>query len=178
MSAPPTKTASFTLRQADVWFNDTIIPKRTASAGFSVNRFWKSPRAILFGNDEDPDGLCGDAALYVFEEFFRQTGGYTTTDRFHIGLVLWQGSSGLNHIANVMLALTKKLPQKYRWDAKAKDVVGVAGTSQYTKVELMTLHVYDLYFKRPSTSLEMWWRNRDSLLGGTMKLGLPNNIDD
>jgi hypothetical protein len=36
----------------------------------------------------------------------------------------------------------------------------------------LTLHVYDLYYKK-KTNVEMWWKGLDSGNGGTVKLGFP-----
>ena len=177
MGTPLKKGTSPTLKEADDWFNDTILPKRTASAGFSANRVWKSPRDLVKGNTEDPDGLCGDAAAFVYEELSTESGDYTTSDGYHLGLVLWKGAI-TNHMANVMLVRTKIAVQQYSWDAKKRAVVSVSGKAQYGTTELLTLHVYDLYYKNKATSLEVWWKARDASQNGTIKLGFPYNIDD
>jgi len=166
-----------TLAKADDWFNDTILPKRTASPGFSANRIWKSPRDLVKGNTEDPDGLCGDAADFVYEQFWRDFNDYATNDGFQIGLVLWKGAL-LNHMANVMLVRTKIGVQEYSWDSKKRTIAFVSGRSQYSTTEFLTLHVYDLYYKKRATTLEAWWKARDANQSGTVKVGFPYNIDD
>ena len=73
---------------------------------------------------------------------------------------------------------SKIVPQKYKWDAKKKLVSCISKAGQYGTTELITLHVYDLYYKKKAISLEMWWKELASYMGGTIKLGLPHNIDD
>lgn len=163
-------TTTLSLTQADDWFNTQVIPKRTASAGFSGNRVWKTPRALVQGNQEDPDGLCGDAASFVYEEFYRSTGGYTTSDDYHVGVVLWEGAV-LNHMANVMLPVSKKALHQYRWTDCG--LCCLEGPRKYSIAELFQLHVYDLYYKKKATTLAMWWSWQDADLRGTVKVGLP-----
>jgi hypothetical protein len=177
MGLPVAARKSPTLTQTDDWFNDTILPKRTASAGFSGNRIWKSPRDLVKGNTEDPDGLCGDAADFMYEQFWRDFNSYETGDGFHMGLVLWKGTL-VNHMANVMLVRTKIFVQEYSWDSKKRAISLTSGKAQYNTTEFFTLHVYDLYYKKKATTLEMWWKARDASLSGTVKVGFPHNIDD
>lgn len=176
MSTPALKRIQPTLTEADKWFTDKVVPLRTASAGFSINRVWKGPLSFVKGNDEDPNGICGDAALFVFEEFYRQFGDYTTTDGYRIAMVLWQGAIS-NHIANVMLPAAKAGAQKFSWDTRSRALTCLSGVCRYNSHDLFALHVYDLYFKK-SSSLEQWWRDRDSSMDGTLKLGMPTTIDD
>ena len=164
------------LAATKTWFENTIVPQRAASAGFSLNRLWKSPLALFRGNTEDPDGLCGDAAAYVYERFFTDFGDYITTDGFQIGLVLWNGRIS-NHIANVMLAKKKTAPETYKWDSKRRVAVSTAGVAQYTSSQLLKLYVYDLYYKKAST-VELWWKDLDGAMGGSVKIALLHNIDD
>src|SRR6267378_2305571 len=93
-----------TLAEADSWFETKVIPQRTTRAGFSANRVVKTPRSTIMGNTSDPNGLCGDASLFVLETFdkaFPKT-FRDTADGYTLGLILWEGTI-LNHIANVML---------------------------------------------------------------------------
>jgi len=69
-----------TLAAVDRWFRERVLPARTAYAGFSPNRLWKGPVSLVRGNEEDPNGLCGDAALYVHERFFADFGDYRTSE--------------------------------------------------------------------------------------------------
>jgi hypothetical protein len=170
------KGTSPSLSESDIWFNDEIIPKRTARAGFSGNRIWKSPRDWAEGNTEDPDGLCGDASDYVYEQFYRDFNDYVSKDGFHIGLILWKGTV-TNHMANVMLLNTKIAVQSYSWNKTKKEIASVSGIPQYKTTELLTLHVYDLYYKK-KTNVEMWWKERDSGNGGTVKIGFAYDIED
>jgi hypothetical protein len=177
MGMPAVKDKRTTLTEADTWFNEKILPKRTTRGGFSANRLWKSPSRLVTGNTEDPDGLCGDAASYVYEQFWNDFGDYTTTDGRHIGLILWRGAI-LNHIAAVMLATAKIAVQTYRWDAPKKTVMSVSGNPQYSSTEVLTLHVYDLYYKKKQTSVESWWKGLDARMGGIIKLALMHTIED
>lgn len=182
----PTKTPT-SLENTKKWFSNDIIPQRTTSAGFSGNRLWKSPRAIFSGNIEDPNGLCGDAAAFVVDEFFNEYNDYITSDGYQIGLVLWQGSFS-NHIANLMLLKNKTGPETYKWDAEKKSAVLIKNprycspgknqpSSSYTSSDILGLYVYDLYYKK-ITSVKDWWFSLDSDFGGHIKIGQLHNIDD
>ena len=159
------------------WFEQIIIPKRTARAGFSGNRLWKSPRALIFGNSDDPDGICGDAASFVVENFYNEYGDYNTSDGFTIGLVVRKGDI-LNHMANVMLQKGKVGPETYKWDNTMRRAISMAPTpSSYVSSDLLRLSVYDLYYKKIST-IEAWWRNLDSKMNGSIKIGQLYSIED
>ena len=175
-ATPIMKSSSPSLSESDIWFENVVIPMRTASSGLSLNRIWKTPRAVLKGNTEDPNGLCGDASAYVYEQFYADFKDYGTKDAFHIGLILWEGYID-NHMANIMLLKAKKAVQKYKWDTAKKEIVSVSGTPQYKTAELLTLHVYDLYYKK-KTNVEAWWKERNTGNGGTIKLGFPYNIEE
>jgi hypothetical protein len=158
------------------WFKDKVISRRTASAGFSGNRLWKSPQAIVRGNTEDPNGLCGDAAAYVAEAFYKDLGSYETSDGFQIGVVLWSGTI-TNHIANALL-LKKPYPQSYRWNATAKAAVQSPPTAAgYSSAYLLRVVVLDLYYKEAPQTLETWWKERSAAMDGTIKIGFIYNID-
>ena len=169
--------AAPTLTQVDDWFKQKIVPQRTASGGFSVNRIWKSPRDIFTGNVEDPNGLCGDAALFVCEQFYRDFKGYTTGDGFVIGLILWESSftKQINHIANVMLLASKKSRQVYSKSQSTGSLVGASAGLRYSGAELANLHTYDLYFKR-SASLDLWWKRQSAGQGGTITVGTESDF--
>jgi hypothetical protein len=176
MGTPIKKGAAPTLVESDTWFNGTIIPKRTAAAGFSGKRLWKSPRALVKGNTEDPDGLCGDAAAYV-----------CVLDRVrrlhHKRRIPHRSGSVAGRIhepygeCNVGPDPRSRF-SNYSWDAKKRAIVLVSRKAQYGTTELLTLHVYDLYYKKKATTLEMWWKGRDSDQDGTIKLGFPYSIED
>ena len=80
-------------------------------------------------------------------------------------------------MANVMMPRTKTAVQKHKCDAGQNAVRFVSGKGQYGAAELLTLQVYDLYYKK-RTSLQMWWSWRDSDMDGTVKLGFPYGIDE
>jgi hypothetical protein len=170
-------TKAKTLVETKEWFKNTIIPKRIASAGFSPNRIWKSPLAIMKGNTEDPNGLCGDAAAYVIDEFDKEYDTDSTTDGYLIGVILWKGSIS-NHIANVMLMKGKVGPEIYKWDKTSRSArSAILTAASYTSFDLLRLYVYDLYYKK-ATTVEDWWKDLDSDMGGTIKIGRSHNIDE
>lgn len=113
----------------------------------------------------------------MYEQFWRDFNDYTTSDGYSIGLVLWKGTI-LNHTANVMLVRTKIAVQEYSWDTKKRAITLTSGKSQYGTTEFLTLHVYDLYYKKRMTTLDAWWKARDASQSGTIKVGFPHNIDD
>jgi hypothetical protein len=162
-----------TLEQTKAWFKDSVLPKRTAAAGFSTNRLWKSPRALVRGNTEDPNGLCGDAAAFVVEEFLRKFGQLHTADGFFLGVILWEGSIS-NHIANVMLIRNKTSPESYKWNSKTRIAVPV-GEGSYTSAQLLGLQVLDLYYKKEHHVLD-WWKGLASGMSGKVKIGTYANI--
>ncbi len=155
------------------WFVREIIPKRTASAGFSGNRLWKGPLSLVRGNFEDPNGLCGDAAAFVIDAFFNAFGDYRTSDGARIAMVLWEGAI-LNHIANVLIADKRTAPETYRYDGRSRTAKGSLAQQQYSTSELMRLPVLDLYYKQ-ADALKQWWEARDSL-GGSIKLSLYSDM--
>lgn len=165
-----------TLPEANRWFVEKIIPRRTTNSGFSPNRVWKGPRGIVMGNTEDPNGLCGDAAIFVFEQFFADFGDYRTRDGHQIGLVLWDGLI-LNHIANVMLVEGKVSPQTYEWTYRATWPHLVGGKGEYRTTQLLSLTVYDLYYKKGPMPLAQWWSDRDAARRGSVRLCLPSDAE-
>lgn len=161
------------LREVISWFESDMVPKRTAAAGFSGNRLWKTPAMwIRGGNVEDPNGLCGDAAWYLHEQFWQAFNGYHTRDGFQIGMVLWEGTV-LNHIACVMRVKNKASRRTYTYDARARKAKCEGGDGEYGTSELMRLAVLDLYYKTHS-DLRTWWKDRDDL-DGTVTL---SNLSD
>jgi hypothetical protein len=172
-----------TLVEVDKWFETSVIPKRTTSAGFSINRIIKTPRGLL-GNTSDPNGLCGDASLYVYEAFdkaFPKT-FRDTSDGYQLGGILWEGAI-LNHMANVMLP--KSVGKLYVYEVKGKApmpiVPALEGRASYVMKkgtmsgkELAGLHVYDLYYKK-RTTVEDWWQELDEM-GGRLTVGLEQDF--
>lgn len=156
------------LVEAEAWFKDECVPKRTASAGFSGNRLWKTPQSLFRGNAEDADGLCGDAALFCCEEYYRKFDDYSTSDGFIIGMVLWEGVF-LNHIANVMLVSKKAVHETYTFHKDTKMVSCRKPVATYGTAELLRLRVFDLYYKK-ACSLREWWHDLDAL-GGRITIG-------
>ena len=157
------------------WFETEIIPQRTTSAGFSPNRIYKSPMALVNGNKADPNGLCGDAAEFVAQEFKKRFGGDEAAGNHTLGNVVWVlGYAGLpftnmNHVANALIPRGAHL-QEYDWDSKASRPVGKDNFSNLQGA-LLSLRVFDLYYKKPLT-LGNWWRGLSSSYSGTIYLML------
>lgn len=145
------------------WFIEEVIPQRTAAAGFSGNRLWKGPMSYWRGNNEDPNGLCGDAAAYVIEAFFRKFSGFETADGKIVAMVLWNGHF-TNHIANVLLPSKRKNREDYTYDQKTRTVKGSLSPQQYVSSEILRLPMLDLYYKK-TMPLGEWWDARDSMGG-------------
>jgi len=163
------------LGDVDAWFDKKVLPQRTASAGFSLNRIYKSPAGLFKGNEADANGLCGDAASYVLEAYgkaYPKT--YTTSDGYLLGVVLWEGLV-LNHIANVMLPKDSAFKQGF--EKKAGAPVPLTSSGPKAKLlgyaSLIKLRVYDLYYKT-RTTLGPWWDDRDE--GGRITVGLESDF--
>ncbi len=158
--------------QIDSWFDMTVVPKRTTFSGFSPNRISKSPRGIFFGNQSDANGLCGDASEFVIDAFDAAFLTPFTPDGYQIGMVLWKGYIA-NHIANVMLPSRKAFMQEFRYVAGTLTGPTSAPTT-LTEAELLSLRVYDLYYKN-RTTLGAWWAKMDGT-GGTVTVGLQHEF--
>jgi hypothetical protein len=179
-----------TLDEAKKWFVEKVIPLRTAARGYSANRLWKSPIALVRGgNEEDPNGLCGDVADFVSQEYRRWYNDFRTSDGYILGLVLWEG--GLqNHIANVMLLQSKTSKERYTYDSSKQQIklfappkatmTPVRGTGertgQYNTVTLLALWVFDLYYKMPPHTLGHWWSDRDMSRSGMVTIGFKKDL--
>jgi hypothetical protein len=165
------------LADIDTWFDKKILPQRTAWSGVSLNRVYKSPHRIFAGNQSDPNGLCGDTTLFVFDSFdatFKTT--VWTSDGYQLGAILWKGFAS-NHMANVMLPKAAarmqtfvmagptpvplsvaSLQQRASFVPKAKSAADLGGK------QLLDLHVYDLYYKK-RTTVAAWWKDLDDMKG-------------
>lgn len=166
-----------TLADVDNWFDEKILPARTASPGFSGNRIITGPRAIAFGNQPDPNGVCGDAAYYVADKYVgnRDFAVYTT-DGYTLGRIVWEGLV-LNHTANVMLKKGATYKQVYEMKAGGTLVLLNRAKNQegLKKDELFALHVYDLYYKK-RTTVGPWWKDLDSSYGGKLTIALEQDL--
>ena len=173
------------LSGVDTWFETTILPDRTTWSGFSGNRIWKAPRGLLMGNQDDPNGLCGDTATYVLHQFEDTFRSIHTPDGYQMGLVLWN-SVVFNHIANVMLPVKRATWQRFVTVGTittniSKDTAWSRMKNRPTKVksehvisgkEMMQLRVYDLYYKMKPTTVAEWWKHVDGGLNGRVEVGL------
>jgi hypothetical protein len=177
------------LKDVDSWFDKNVLPLRTASAGLSWNRVYKSPHRLVAGNQSDPNGLCGDTSSYVtevFEKAFPKAN--PTSDGFMLGMVLWEGLAS-NHIANVMLP--QEAAHKQSFESKAGVIIlrepatGALGarlpgsSRSKTRIlgatELLGLHVYDLYYKKRGT-VSSWWDVLSSSRGGLLTVGMEHEF--
>jgi hypothetical protein len=163
-----------TLAEADTWFEREILPERTAwPGGFSAYRYvWAGPRGIVKrANTPDPNGLCGDAVLWVKSRFLSYFDTFRTKDGYRLGLIQWDGSV-LNHAACVMMKADKYQFQSYKmeWQFPDRKLSLVKGVEEYTQDELFALRVYDLYFKK-MTTVKDWWSNCDNMDGVISLIG-------
>jgi hypothetical protein len=153
------------------WFAEEVIPKRTTNSGFSPNRIYKSPLALARGNKPDANGLCGDAAAFVAEEYRKKFGtdeAAGSGEIFFMATVVWNGLV-LNHVANVLLPLKYAYAQEYKWKADIYRPVGQSPSDAISPRDLMYMQVYDLYYKKRCTLVD-WWKMLDSSYGGTITL--------
>lgn len=167
---------TMTLADVDEWFDKKILPARTASPGFSGNRIVKGPRAGIFGNRPDPNGVCGDAAYYVSDKYVENSKfAVNTKDGYTLGRIVWEGLV-FNHTANVMLRANATYKQIY--EMKSGVLVMLNRTKKeegLKKDELFALHVYDLYYKKRAT-VGSWWKDLDSGYGGKLTLALEQDL--
>ena len=164
-----------TLTDVDRWYENEILKTRTASEGLSWNRFIKSPRDWVGGNRSDANGLCGDATAFVVESYIDKLVPKTSDD-FVIGVILWDGHV-TNHIAAIMLMAAKTDKQSYTLNRT--HLIRQAPepkTPAYSESEFMALHVYDLYYKKVTTSAKAWWQDRDSDMGGKITVALYSDM--
>lgn len=168
---------TMTLAEVDKWFDEKILPARTARAGFSEGRIIKGPRALFTGNRSDPNGVCGDAALYVSDEYIANPAfAPSTSDGYTLGRIVWEGLV-LNHTANVMLKNGATHKQVYEMKA-GTTLVHLNGSKEkkgLQKAELFGLHVYDLYYKK-RTTVGAWWKDLDGGYGGKLTIALEQDL--
>jgi len=183
------KRSTPSLIEIDRWYETAILPKRTAAAGFSGNRVWKSPRGWVKGNIDDPNGLCGDVSTWLAHQFDDAFRDVYTTDGYQLGMILWNGTV-LNHIANVMMPKDKATRQKFvtvgtvtqnmsgdtAWSRLQKRPAGVAKKYLLAGRDLMGLRVYDLYHKMKPTTVDKWWKHLDGGMNGTVEVGLEHEF--
>ena len=169
---------SFSLKDVDNWFDTKVVKARTTRSGFSYNRIINGPRGLIMGNQPNPNGLCGDAAAYVADEFLsdKDIPDVTTSDGYTIGVILWDGTV-LNHIANVMLVSDKTSKQNYKAMGKFLKLQTNTKEKAYDMETFSKLHVYDLYYKKRTNALD-WWKSLDDSLGGTITLSTMSNMSD
>jgi hypothetical protein len=184
-----TKGPTPALIEIDKWYETTMLPKRTTAAGFSKNRVHKSPMALVRGNVDDPNGLCGDVSTYVAHQFDDTFRDLYTTDGYQLGMILWDGVA-LNHIANVMLPKAKAVRQKFvtaggittnmsgdtAWMRLQKRPPGLQPKLMIAGRDLLQLRVYDLYYKMKPTTVKTWWEFLDAGLHGTVQVGLEHEF--
>lgn len=155
-----------TLVEVDFWFEKFIIPLRGTSAGFSLNRIVKSPKALVQGNKPDPDGLCGDASSFVIQQYNASFSNRVTFDGFEMAQIVWNDSGELlNHVANLMIPKKFGFNNKYFFDKTNNSIVPVEANFNDDPLSVLSFHVYDLYYKETAQSVEQWWQRRGNKFG-------------
>jgi hypothetical protein len=161
--------------EVDRWFSE-LIKHRTVRAGLAPNRIVAGPRAIIQGNQADPNGVCGDCVLYVAEQYAWRFGNMTTTNGRNLWRVVWDGLV-LGHTANIMAPAGLREPLCLRWrDGKVRVTypIDTAKRPVVRDEDLKSWIVYDLYYKR-KCSLREWWDEQDGMGG---KVALADIQDD
>lgn len=141
------------------WFNTEMIPRRTEPAGTNIDRF------RYFGEQSNPNGLCGAAANFVFDE------SPAMLDGVQVGFVLWQQGPLFTHIANIIVPTGFRVRRFERNSSNGVDDVTPdryrTGSNDWPTVSQFT--VLDLYFKKVQ-SLDAWWRSVAYLGSGTLTI--------
>jgi hypothetical protein len=159
------------LDEVEVWFLNLIVPKRTWPGGMNLRRIYVGPRAIFLGNTPDPNGLCGDAAKFLEQEFINTFLQYTQTGE-SLRRILWR-SSPWNHIANIFVPMT--ILSLIKYECRNNQVTALQGSFPYSSVRDLT--VIDLYYKQVYT-VEKWWIDRGSGKKGSIEIGLEHEVGD
>jgi len=167
----PTKAFRPTLDEAEVWFVNVMLPKRTWRGGMNLRRVYVGPRAIALGNTPDPNGLCGDAAKFLEQEYVGSFLQYTRSAE-SLRRILWR-SFPWNHMANIFVPMTIFGLQKY--ECTGNQVTALQGGVPYSSVR--DFRVLDLYYKQVYT-VDKWWMDRGSGKKGTIEIGLEHEVGD
>lgn len=167
-----------TSAEVEAWFVREMVPQRTTNAGFSPNRIFKSPQALLRGNNKaDPNGLCGDTTKFVLERIVATWGDIRTSDGFWAEEIVWVLGSTLtpftniNHVALVLWPQKRIAAAEFTWDSRVQYPIQHAHGQDAAAPEIINYRVLDLYYKRAS-SLGDWWRAMSSDRSGTLHYGL------
>ncbi len=141
------------------WFKTEMIPRRTDPAGTNLNRF------LYAADQSNPNGLCGAAANFVFDESPAMLAG------IQIGFILWQQGPVFTHIGNVILPAGFRVRRfKKSWTGEVLDETPERfGTGGLGWPSIGQLTVLDLYFKKVQT-VEQWWRAVSYMGSGTLTL--------
>ena len=157
------------------WFRSEVVPLRTTNAGGSPNRIYKTPLARLRGNRPDPNGLCGDAQLFVSAKMRETYGGWITSNNYALGDIVWVLGDpdspifNLNHAANVLVPFRHLQLQDFVWSETHHMPVPKENTSALAGRDILGLWVLDLYYKR-ATPLRDWWRSLSSSYAGMVRI--------
>jgi hypothetical protein len=155
-----------TLIEVDFWFENFIIPFREAGPGFTLNRIVKTPQALIQGNRSDPNGLCGDASAFVLEQYKYCFTNEITFDHFQLAQIVWNDSSEfLNHVANIMIPEKFGFNNKYFFDRANNSIVPIEANFNDDPLNVLSFHVYDLYYKETTQSVAQWWERRANKFG-------------
>jgi hypothetical protein len=142
------------------WFVQDILPMREGSG---IPLFDRGGKVLnhLRGEPADPNGICGSAANFVYQEYM----SFGRKSTLNIGYILWKQDPFFTHVANVIMPV----PGVYMYKRLGDDGILEAGTSpmQYPLVKSWT--VLDLYFKKVST-VGQWWQSVSYLGWGNLYL--------
>jgi hypothetical protein len=157
------------------WFRTEVIPQRTTNAGGSPNRFYKTPLAKLRGNTADPNGLCGDAQLFVSQQMREKYGGWITSNGYILGDIVWVLGDpdalilNLNHAANVLFPFRHLQQHDFVWSDALHMPVPQESRPTMAGRDVLGLWVLDLYYKK-AVPLRDWWRGLDSSYRGMIRI--------
>ena len=159
-----------TMQEVEVWFRYLVVPRRTAGQGMNTHRIYRGPIGIFLGNTPNPNGLCGDAALFVEQEFRTAfLHGSQTGQAWR--RILWQASPW-NHTANILVPSSGY--GLLRYESWHFDVpLYQKGELPYDIVKHWT--VFDLYYKQIYT-IHRWWHARGAPLAGAIEIGMEAEV--
>jgi hypothetical protein len=143
------------------WFVQDILPLRTTGSG-DPSLIHRAGRVIghLSGEPSDPNGICGSAANFVYEQYMGLGGKGLT-----VGYILWKQEPFFTHVANVIMPIAGVMI----YDGAEHEGVLELGTVKLPFSMVQHWTVMDLYFKRVST-VEQWWSKVSYLGWGRLTL--------
>jgi hypothetical protein len=163
------------------WYNHSILPLRS-STPYTIDRF-KGYIRMLYGNQPDVNGVCGDVVSFLFIEFEKEFGHFIPQyAEFNIGAVLKTGSAHFNHISVILypFSLDNMMPVSIRTNNTGIDPASVQFPEDVTNgISLLenNIMVLDLFYKEQSKTLKEWIvaRNYKNV---ELKIGREENFAD